>query len=373
MKIGYEAKRVFHNKTGLGNYSRDLIRILSHYFPQNQYYLYNPKPAKEALFVSDAQNVQEKLPKSAFSKIFYNFWRQKNIVSDLQNDQIQLFHGLSGEIPQGLRKANIPSCVTIHDLIFLRYPQFYKKIEAKISEYKFRKAAKNADVVIAISEQTKRDVIDFFQIAPEKIKVIYQGCRAEFKVQVSQEFKEKVVEKYQIPQNFLLYVGTIEARKNALAILKAITDTDLNLVLLGGETPYAAQIKAYIAEKNLHKQVFFLKNVNSQDLAALYQQAQMLIYPSFFEGFGIPIIEALYAKTPVITSQGGVFPEAGGADSFYIDPHNVQDLKSKILYILENPTEVRARVERSWHYAQRFNDEVIAAEMHNLYTQMLQK
>ncbi|WP_027001488.1 glycosyltransferase family 4 protein [Hugenholtzia roseola] len=371
MKIGYEAKRVFHNKTGLGNYSRDLIRILSHYYPQNQYFLYNPKPAKETLFLSNAQNVQEKFPKTRFSKTFYNLWRQKNIVSDLKKDQIQLFHGLSGEIPQGLRRANIPTCVTIHDLIFLRYPQFYKKIDVKISEYKFKKAAKESDLVVAISEQTKSDIVDFFQIEPEKIKVVYQGCRAEFKVQASLDFKQKVIEKYQIPQNFLLYVGTIEARKNAFSILKAIADTDLNLVLLGGETPYTAQMRAYIAEKNLHKQVFFLKNVSSPDLAALYQQAQMFIYPSFFEGFGIPIIEALYAKTPVITSQGGVFPEAGGEDSFYIDPYRVEDLKAKIFYILEHPTEVKARTERSWQYVQRFNDEVIAQEMHNLYTQMI--
>lgn len=107
MKIGFEAKRIFHNKTGLGNYSRDLIRILSTYYPDNTYFLYNPKPSYKNLFSSLSEKVVEKLPSTAFYKKFYNIWRQKTIVSDIVKDKIDLFHGLSGEIPFGIKNKKI--------------------------------------------------------------------------------------------------------------------------------------------------------------------------------------------------------------------------------------------------------------------------
>ena len=157
MNIGYEAKRIFHNKTGLGNYSRDLVRVLALYYPENSYFLYNPKKNKEALFKTNSLGIIEKLPSTSFYKKFYNLWRQKGIINDLKIDGIEIFHGLSGEIPLGLRKKNIKSVVTIHDLIFLRYPKLYSFFDRKIHYYKFKKSAQNANLVIAISKQTKDD------------------------------------------------------------------------------------------------------------------------------------------------------------------------------------------------------------------------
>jgi len=113
MKIGYEAKRIFHNKSGLGNYGRDLIRSLSKYYPINEYYLYNPKKGKEILFSSENINTVEKLPFSLFHRLFKNIWRQKGVIKDLLKDNILIFHGLSGELPTGINK--IKSVVTIHD------------------------------------------------------------------------------------------------------------------------------------------------------------------------------------------------------------------------------------------------------------------
>ena len=175
------SKRVFHNKTGLGNYSRDLVRILANFYPENQYLLYNPKKNKEVLFHNTSENVVEKLPSTPFYKKFYNLWRQKGILSDLVKDKVEIFHGLSGEIPNGLKQKNIKSIVTIHDLIFMRYPHLYSFFDRKIHYLKFKKAAQIADVVIAISEQTKKDIITYLKIPSEKIQVIYQGCQAVFK------------------------------------------------------------------------------------------------------------------------------------------------------------------------------------------------
>lgn len=370
MKIGYEAKRVFHNKTGLGNYSRDLIRILAHFYPDNQYLLYNPKKSKETLFQFVSENVLEKLPTSTFYKKFYNLWRQKGILSDLTKDKIDIFHGLSGEIPNGLQHKNIKSVVTIHDLIFMRYPNLYSFFDRKIHYLKFKKAAQNADLVIAISEQTKEDIIAYLKIPSEKIQVIYQGCQAVFKENYSETEKEKVIQKFQLPEQFLLNVGTLEDRKNAFSIVKAIKDLDVHLVLVGKETDYSAKIHEYCKTHNLEHRVHFLKGLSSQELAIIYQLATIFIYPSVFEGFGIPIIEALYSKTPVITTNSGVFPEAGGPNSSYVNPMDVEEIKTTIESLWKNESLRKEMSEKGLEFVQKFNDEVIAKQLMQAYTDL---
>lgn len=367
MNIGFEAKRVFHNKTGLGNYSRDLVRILAKFYPENNYFLYNPKAASQTLFVSESINCIEKFPKSSFYKKFYNLWRQRGIISDLKKDAIKLFHGLSGELPSGLKKNGIKSVVTIHDLIFLRYPHLYSFFDRKIHYYKFKKAAAQADVIVAISEQTKQDIIDFLGIDSSKIKVIYQGCHAAFKQRYSEIQRNAVIEKYQLPEQFVLNVGTIEERKNVFTLVQAIKDLDVDVVLVGKQTAYASKIHTYIKEHHLEQRVHFLKGLSIEELAILYQSAAVFVYPSIFEGFGIPILEALYSKVPVITTNYGVFPEAAGPSSLYVAPFDVTDLKEKIKMILSNSTLANKMNEKGYAYAQKFNDETIAQQMMRIY------
>ena len=246
MKIGFDAKRFFHNSTGLGNYSRDLIRIMSCFYPQNNYLLYNPKPKSIDRIFIDGKIIVEKL--FSRNRLFANFWRLFFIKNQFLNDKIDIFHGLSGEIPLGMKSLNIKTIVTIHDLIFLRYPKLYFFIDRIIYFWKFRYAAKNADLVIAISEQTKQDIIDFLKISPSKITVIYQGCSAVFKEIATIEKLNLVQKKYQLPQKFILNVGTIEERKNIFSVVKAIQNTDVKLVIVGKKTKYYQQISAFLAE-----------------------------------------------------------------------------------------------------------------------------
>lgn len=367
IKIGYEAKRIFHNKTGLGNYSRDLVRILSAYYPENYYFLYNSKSSKKILFTPNKTSVFEKKPQAAFYKKFYNIWRQFAIVRDLKKDKVQIFHGLSGELPSGLKKANIKSVVTIHDLIFMRYPQFYSFFDRKIHFYKFKKATKNADLIIAISEQTKKDIVEFLKIDASKIRVIYQGCQAIFKEQFTTIEKLEVAQKYNLPEKFLLNVGTIETRKNVLSVVKAIQGLEIKLIIIGGETKYTATVLSYINENNMHDQVLFLKNLNSRELAITYQLSTVFVYPSLFEGFGIPIIEALYSKTPVITTNYGVFPEAGGSNSMYVDPFNIEEIRTKIQLLLSDPQLREDITKKGYEFVQKFNDEIIAQKIMDIY------
>lgn len=365
MNLGFEAKRFFHNNTGLGNYSRDLVRILSQQYPQNKYFLYNPKPAKTSNPLIGGVVIEKKPTK--FYAFFKNYWRQKAIVTDLCKDKIELYHGLSGELPVGLKKNNIKSIVTIHDLIFVRYPELYSYFDRKIHFLKFKKATQNADLIIAISEQTKADIIDFLGIKAEKISVIYQGCQAVFKATYTVEKKEAVRQKFNLPQNFILNVGTIEERKNALLIVKAIKNLDIPLVLVGKETAYTKKIHDYIKEHQLENRVIFLKKLSSEELAIVYQLATIFVYPSLFEGFGIPIIEALYSKTPVITTNSGVFPEAGGPDTVYIDPQNADELEEAIKNLVSNGDKRAEMTEKGFDFVQKFNDEGIAKQYMDCY------
>ncbi|MCC5943288.1 MAG: glycosyltransferase family 4 protein [Bernardetiaceae bacterium] len=368
MRIGYEAKRVFHNKTGLGNYSRDLIRIMSYYYPYNQYLLYNPKPAKEQVFEPDGKKVLEKLPQSKWDIKFYNLWRQFRMVEDLKADGIEIFHGLSGELPNGLAAAGIKSIVTIHDLIFLRYPSFYPFLDRKISYYKFKKAAQEADIIVAISEQTKRDIVNFLSADADKIKVIYQGCRADFQRLYDDAEKRLNYEKYGLPSRYLLYVSRIEKRKNLLGILKAIASSGWHLAVVGGGSGvYYQEVMQFIEENNLKNRIHFLKDVPAKDLAMLYQSAEVFLYPSFFEGFGIPIVEGLYSKTPVITSVGGVFPEAGGEHAMYVKPEKPQEIREAIDFLTLNPDVAAQKAEAGYEFVQKFNDAQIAADWAEVY------
>lgn len=371
MILGFDAKRFFHNKTGLGNYSRDLIRILAQYNSENNYLLYNPKPKKIDRIPIDGKIIIERLPENKKDRKLSSLWRLFSVSSQIKKDKVELFHGLSGEIPIGLNKTGVKIVVTIHDLIFMRYPNLYSFFDRKIHYYKFKYAANKADLVIAISEQTKMDIITYLNINPDKIKVIYQGCAPVFKEEIPSEFIEFTRKKYNLPLNFVLNVGTIERRKNVLSIIKAIKEIDTKLVVIGKKTAYFTEINTYILENNLQNKVIFLENVELKELAAIYKIATVFIYPSVFEGFGIPIIEALYSKTPVISSKGGCFLEAGGENSIYINALNPEELRSELINLLENSEKREAMKNGGFQFVQKFNDENVAKNWIETYNDVL--
>lgn len=363
MRIGYDAKRIFHNNTGLGNYGRDLVRILSATHHIKQFALFNTKKTNTAhkKVVLDKSIII--YPKGLFWRVFPSLWRLIGQWKQIKYNKVDVYHGLSGEIPIQIRSSNIPKIVTIHDLIFLSHPQYYNFFDKIIYKLKFKYAAKKANHVIAISEQTKKDIVNYFKIDKNKISVIYQGCNAAFKKQYSSEELVALKQKFKLPEEFILNVGTLQERKNALTIIKAIKGTSYTTVLVGGEKKYAKKIHQYIAKNNLHHQVIFIKNVSSKELAMIYQNATIFCYPSICEGFGIPIIEALYSKLPVIVTKDGCFPEAAGPDSYYVNPLNIKEIKMAITELFENPDRRAKMAEKGYEYVQQFSDENVA---HNL-------
>ena len=365
MKIAFDGKRFFNNASGLGNYSRDLVRILATHFPQNQYIILNKEQSERGKKILEIPGVSFKKTSKG------NFSRQFKMGKDAQNIDADIFHGLSGELPLKWNNKPIKKIVTVHDLIFMRFPQYYSFFDRKIHFWKFKKAAEQADLIIAISEQTKRDMIKFLKVPESKIRVVYQGCHQSFKEMQSSEFLNSVKEKFGLPEKFILNVGTIEERKNLLNIVKAITGTDIPLVVIGKKTKYFNKVEKFIKKNKLQNQIVFLENVSMEELAAIYKLAEIFVYPSVFEGFGIPVIEALFSGTAVITSNLSSLPEAGGKDSLYINPNNIDDLKSKILFLWNNESERKRRVEKGLLYAQKFSDENIANELMKVYKETI--
>ena len=369
MKIGIDAKRAFHNNRGLGNYSRDLIRLLQEH-RVGQLYLFNPKERTRSDLTLDGDTVVI-TPVSFLAKCFKVLCRSFGIGKLAAPLGLDIYHGLSGEIPAGIY-THTRTVVTIHDLIFMRYPELYTFFDRKIHYYKFLYAALKSHHIIAISEQTKEDIVKYLGVSPDKVSVVYQGCHKAFKQTYTEEERVRVRQKYNLPERFVLSVGAIEPRKNALEIVKAIKDLDLHLVLVGQKTAYYHQIEGYCEVYHLKERVHHLQGISMEELAVVYQLAEVFCYPSLFEGFGIPIIEALFSRTPVITSEGSCFAEAGGAHSVYVHLNNAaEEIKRAIINITENPQLRHTMVEEGYAYAQRFTDEAVYDALMGVYQKVL--
>ena len=369
MRIGYDAKRAFTNFSGLGNYSRDTIRILSSFFNKNNYLLYTPnnKLNDRLDFLKYQSNIIIRSPQKLLDKIFSSYWRTKNILNDIEKDNIDIYHGLSHEIPIGIEDTKIKTIVTIHDLIYLRYPNLFSSVDLKIYNKKFRSACKRADKIIAVSKQTKKDIINYFSIEEQKIEVIYQGCNKAFKKSDYENY-ELIKNKFGLFDEYLLYVGSIEERKNLLTLLEVLKDIPRKkLIIIGDGNNYKKKCVSFINNNNLNSRTLILSGLKIEEMATIYKHAEMLIYPSIFEGFGIPILEALYSKIPVITSKGGCFSEAGGPDSIYINPLSKKEILEAIKKIEGTPNLKEKMIENGLKYAENFSDENIANNLMRVY------
>jgi len=363
MEIGFDAKRAFHNATGLGNYARDVLRILVRNAPQHRYWAYTPAGGRQP-FSLDGDRFRVRTPAGILGRALPAVWRQRGIVRDLKRDGIRLFHGLSHELPLGIERSGIASVVTIHDLIFERFPELYSAVDRRIYAWKCRSAAARADLVVAVSEQTRRDLVERYGVPAAKIRVVYQGCHPAMQAPVPPDALAEVSRRLALPPRFLLSVGTVERRKNLLLAVRALADLPgVPLVVVGRETPYAREVRALVRARGLEDRVRFLSGLAMPEIAALYRLATALVYPSRFEGFGIPIIEALFSGTPVVTTRGGCFAEAGGPGSEYVDPDDPGELRAVLGALWDDEARRQRMREAGRAWAERFRDEAIAREL----------
>lgn len=374
MKIAFDGKRAVKNGTGLGNYSRYVLESLCrHADSDDKFIVYSPKGRMNAWMQRIIDTFSFRLSLVINSSVFASVWRTFGVTQDAENAGAEIFHGLSNELPLNIGKSKMKSVVTIHDLIFRRMPECYKFIDRKIYDYKFRKAAENADVVIAVSECTKRDIVELYHIDADKIKVVYQGCDAQFAKEISEDEKTRVSKKYALPERYILNVGSIETRKNALQIVRALKDIDdaVSLVIVGRRTKYAAKIDDFVKDNGLDARVKIISGIDFKDLPAVYAQAEIFVYPSFYEGFGIPIVEALNVGVPVVAATGSCLEEAGGASSIYVDPTNDREMSDAINRVLIDSDLRIKMIDDGKEYAKRFSEEQCAKEIFEIYKSLI--
>lgn len=360
MRIGFDAKRLFHNQTGLGNYSRTLVRNLKLYFPEIEIVLFTPEVGNN-VFAEEFRD-ESKYEIVEVKKYTLNaYWRSFGISRDIASKKLNIYHGLSNEIP--FKKVNGVSYIaTIHDLIFKEYPSQYKRIDRLIYNCKTQNIVHLADHILSISEATKKDIIQHYNIESIDVSVVYQSCK------MSSHSANN-------DNTDLLFVSSITERKNLLTVLKAINELkrklSFNLNVVGSGNKYEQICKDYVRQNKLESHVTFLGAVSDSELSKLYSTSLILIYPSMKEGFGIPIIEALNANMQVITVRQSSMIEAGGNAAHYLDsPGDWQRLSMMIEQLL-NPDNQVIDFDRS--HLQTFLPEKVTRDLVDLYQKVLSK
>lgn len=365
-----DAKRIVRNASGLGSYGRNLVNALAHTDACPDLLLYAPDKGRDDLRSQIEQSSKVRFAYSGkHCRVARDLWRSRGIVKDLGRDGIDLYHGLSGELPHGLRNAGIKGLVTIHDLIFMRHPEYYHWIDTRIYRRKFYNTLAEADRVVAISECTKRDILYFSDYPAERIDVVYQGCSTAFRTLPTHDDCTRVRRLYDLPAHFLLSVGTIEERKNAMLTVKALgrLPKEECLVLVGRKTSYTDEVMEFAARHGLSDRIRVLHGVPNADLPAIYHLADVFVYPSRYEGFGIPIIEAIQSGLPVVAATGSCLEEAGGPHCRYVDPDDDTALAEAIGGFLGDAGLRAHSIALSQQYVRRFENADLARQMLHEY------
>lgn len=355
MKIAFDAKRYFHNHTGLGNYSRTLVNGLRELFPEHEYVLYD---------------------ESSTTRMF----RLGNMAGRSQCD---ILHGLSNELPLlNATKGRTKHIVTMHDVCWKTFPSMYGFFDRHIYNLKYGISCRKADHVVAITQSTKRDLMEYYDVPEHKITVIYQPVQKHFYTPLTAERASELIADHlpSLPRDFVLYVGSINSRKNLMAVVKALmlipkSSRPMLLVVGGASEEYARRVNAYIDAHDLRSYVMIKTNLHDNHLLqALYKQAKVFLYPSFYEGFGLPVVEAALQHTPVITTTVSSLPEAAGPDACLIDPY-AKDAEEQIAIhmerLLADDAYRHLKATQMENYCRRnFTPSALLRQMMNLYERM---
>ncbi len=353
MKIGFDAKRYYHNHTGLGNYSRSIVKGLKALYDEDEYILYDEK---------------------AFSRTF-------KLGHKAAKDGCHLFHGLSNELPSDILKSGVRSIVTIHDAAWRTFPQMYHWVDRQIYDYKYGRSCHIANRVLAISESTKKDVMRFYDIPEVKISVIYQPVQDLFYTPLSGDAADRIIAdaiasgmiSSALPQDFILNVGSINSRKNLLGLVKALEIIPPGerppLLVIGNGREYKKEVNDYISKHNLGRYIHIeTKVTDNKVLQALYSKALLMAYPSHYEGFGLPVVEAALQHCPVLTSNVSSLPEAAGPGALLCDPSDVESIHERLTELLDDSSMAQRLAEVAEDYTRcHFDPKSLTKQLHELY------
>jgi glycosyltransferase involved in cell wall biosynthesis len=363
LKIGFDAKRLFYNNTGLGNYSRTLVKTLAERYPEHEYHLFTPSVVENettSYFLKPPFKIH-----TNSNIIPDGLWRYYGCSSAINKLALDIFHGLSHEIPYGIDN-NTKAVVTMHDLIYEIYPQQFGFLNSLFYKVKYKSSCMRADHIISISNSTKNDLIKIYHISPSKISTVYQSCNKKF-------IEHEAI---QYSKQYYLYVGSIIERKGLVKVLQAYNkikmEDRLPLHIVGtGSGSYFEEAKEMVRSLELDEEIIWHGNVDNDKLTKLYTNALCLVLPSIYEGFGIPIIEALYTGVPVITSNISSLPEAAGPGAILVNPQEVEEIRDGMVSIRDNKLWSELSTNGYNYVNQKFDPKVVADELIKVYSSLV--
>ncbi|MEO0101133.1 MAG: glycosyltransferase family 1 protein [candidate division WOR-3 bacterium] len=356
MRIGIDVSRLQEEKRGVGHYLFNLLENISRLDKEDEFYLYSPRPIK--FYPAQGGNWHYRF---GHLPLPGSFWFQTEGKKFIAKDEIDIFLGSCNIIPLNLPKR-IKKVLVIHDLVFIFYPERMANYNRLVHKLFFEKSIKVTDYLIALSNRMKRDIIQYFRVESKKIFVIYEGVREMFSPQ-----EEKVLnirKRYNLPRPYILTVGTLEPMKNHIILLRALKKLklDWDLVIIGKKGWKAEGFFSALKELRIGERVKILGYLPAEDLPPFYTGAEIFVFPSLYEGFGLPVLEAMACGTPVICSNVSSLPEIGGDAVLYFNPHSVEELVSQIERLIGD-SELREKLkERGIERAKKFSWQKTAEE-----------
>jgi glycosyltransferase involved in cell wall biosynthesis len=364
MRIAIDARKL--HDYGIGTYVRNLLRQIARQDHENEYVLIC-SPQDCASVEALAENFRA-IPDRSRP---YSIREQITVPLDLRRERAELFHA-----PHYVLPPLVPcrSVVTIHDCIHLRFPQYLPNRVAYVYARTFLWAATHqADRILTVSEASKRDILQYFNVPPERIEVIYNGIDERFWTPPADEAVERVRQRYQLNDPFILYTGNIKPHKNLVRLIEAFQQLrrsgfdQLKLLILGDEISRYATLRRAVHRHKLHKHVRFHGFVPDDTLAIFYRLAAAFVFPSLYEGFGLPPLEAMASGTPVVTSNVSSLPEVVGDAALLIDPTDVDAIAGAIRMVLTDAALRDDLRERGWRRAREFSWERSVARIRAIY------
>lgn len=377
MKLSWNTMLLNNNLSGIGKYIENvLLNIdddsLSVVLFGHDDYNYNILNKKFIVDVNYSSNIIGK------NKLIRVLWEQFILPFKTKKYKSDILHCPAHVIPIFNFTKTI---VTVHDLAFKLFPSTYKYLNRVYLNWFVPLSVKKANVIIAVSKNTKNDIIKEYNIKPEKIKVVYNGVDEKFRRVKNDQMLNKIRVKYNLPNKFILYLGTLEPRKNINRLILAYKKYLINkanndavkLVIAGGKGWLYNSIFALVKEEKLDSHVIFTGYIDDSDIVYLYNLASIFIYPSLYEGFGLPPLEAMACGTPVITSNVSSLPEVVGDAAIKIDPYNIDELTDAITNVLSNSNLQRELIEKGIKRAKQFSWKNTAEETLKVYREVLEE
>lgn len=364
MRIAINTLPLLDGKAGAERYTKNLITQIAKYDTENEYFLLLSGLNKPYYEVEDKQfhNIVFNLnPRIKTARILREQLYLPRVLKHLSVDL------LFSPCNIGPKLTAVPLVITLFDLHWLFFPELFNPLKLFYLKRALKWSVHKAQAVITISQNSKNDILRIYKIPQEKVKVTYVGLDPIFKREGADKNFAFLKNKYGIIDKYFLYVGQFHKRKNLMGLLKAFLDLkterriDHQLVLVGGDGDGSSEVKEFLNKMDL-KDVLVTGCIPDQEVSQLYNSAECLIYPSFYEGFGMPVIEAMACGCPVVTSRTSSLPEVAGDAAILVDPYRVEDIVRGILDVINKPELRQQMIRKGFKQAQKFSWEKTARE-----------